>query len=250
MTIKRMSSRDRQNFLDAKYGKQTPGMYRGATFVSGKQLDNERALANELKLQNLKNTGQVDVARTNGEGYAEQQRLRNIGQRDVTGMEQAGLADRARMADALGREKLIGEQYMNLRELEQNPMTPAGYSYIPGFQEYKQSQLGQTNSGGASRRRKYNSVTRDNGAVEYYNQEGNLAYTDEPVRTTPNVPGSALQSVGGQSPLKRPATSDGQKETNESIYGSRPTLKDIWAENKRRKKERDKRRKSQWTVPY
>ena len=41
-----------------------------------------------------------------------------------------------------------------------------------------------------------------------------------------------------------------QKETFESVYGQRPTLKSIWAEDERRKKERDAKRKSQWTVPY
>ena len=217
-----MSDRMKMEFLDRKYGKQTPGMYRGTNFISGKQLDEERALANELALQNLKNTGQVDVARTTGEGYAEQQRLRNIGQRDVTGMTQTGLTDRAKMTDALGREKLIGDQYLGLRELEQNPLTPAGYSYIPGFQEYRQSQLGQTSTG----ERKYNSVTRDDGNVEYYDREGKLAYTDRPVRTTPNVPGSTLQSVGGQSPL--PRTDSGTANQKTQTTNQRPSfLRDI-----------------------
>lgn len=251
-----VSERFKREFLDRKYGKPTQGMFIGTNYISGAQLDARRAHERALELQKLKNIGATDTAKITGESYAEQQRLRNIGQKDITGMEQAGQTERTELQAAIEREQTnilrdqnLFNQYKDLRSLEQNINAPIGYSYIPGWQEY-QANLMNTTERATS---KYTPITRSDGTVDYFDPSGNLAYSDKPKQTTPNVPGSTLPSYGGQSPLTRSSNENQtqtRKETFESIYGTNPTLKDIWTENERRKKQKDAERKKLWTVPY
>lgn len=203
----------------------------------------------KMELQKLQNLGQTDVANITGLAGTEQQRLRNVGMKDVAGMEQAGQTKRLGMQADIAKQQNLFNQYKDLRSLEQNINAPTGYSYIPGWQEY-QTNLMNTTERATS---KYTPITRSNGTIDYFDQSGNLAYSDKPKQTTPNVPGSTLPSYGGQSPLTRSSNENQtqtRKETFESIYGTNPTLKDIWTENERRKKQKDAERKKLWTVPY
>lgn len=176
-----------------------PGMFRGTEYISGKQLAEERAFEQERKLQELKNKGLIDVANITGSAGTEQQRLRNIGLSDVANIDQSSQTERTNILADIDKQKNLFNQYKALRELEQNINAPARYSYIPGWQEYQKTALGQTNTGTSTGNKKYDSVTRSDGTVEYYDKAGNLAYSDKPKQTTPNVPGSTLQSYGEQS---------------------------------------------------
>jgi len=210
----------------------------------------------KLEEQKLKNIGAVDVARTTGEGYAERQRLENIGRRDVAGMEQRGLTDRTNITERLAREKAADDRFKMLSELEgtvnmgrKEPIDI--WQTYGGYQESPMARLGQDGQRKYNPMEVYDKSGKNLLRTDYFDSTGNIAYSEPVKTTTPNVIGSALPGAGGQSPLSKPSTEiTNQKETFESIYGSKPTLKDIWAENERRKKQKEAERKKLWSVPY
>ena len=227
--------------------------------------ENKRKMA----LQQLQESGATERQKLVNTGNLGVAKLSDIGETTRRGMTEQGFLNRLGAENKYtfqrDRETALREnmnywtrpQFDNTGMQTKGPVDPSLASkYALSMEDAINS---YNNTPEASGGRKYDNITRKDGSVEYYDNEGKLAYIDKPKVTTPNVPGSTIQNISNtQSPLPRKGMidetinkpMDKQKETFESVYGQRPTLKSIWAEDERRKKERDAKRKSQWTVPY
>lgn len=80
---------------------------------------------------------------------------------------------------------------------------------------------------------------------------------DELIHLRANMPGILPEKQTQDKVVFNPETQTysnvptrSNKQTFESIYGNKPTLRDIWAKDEELKNQREAARKSNWTVPY
>lgn len=274
-------------------GKSSPlkGMFRGTQYITGEQLAEERANEQALKLQELKNRGLVDVAKTTGESDAEQQRLRNIGMRDVTGMEQAGQTARINLSNlgAVNLQKLKGSQAYDIANMQTreearqadlaNKLGIDKLNFLKSQEPFRQYTTLQELENKAAESGILKQQPLDMGYREYQRKLANpeMAFTEDSIRkklasgmdpTKINFNDSEISFLRNNMPgiiPEKPKQINDQvtydvntntytnvptRETNESLYGSNPSLKDIWAIDEARKRQKEVERKKQWTVPY
>jgi len=239
-------------------------MFRGTNYVTGAQLDAEDAYKSELGIQKLKNKGLLNVADRRQTGETDRTEMSQEGQTGRTKLEQAGMT--GRLGQQLGASK-DAERRKALQERLKFYTTP---EYNKDGTLLLKAPLDQENAlkmayGDVDMM--YGNQGADDQGVDNKRQDTIRSFRDaKGIRNWTNQPGGTLTQVGANkealinlsgmpTTLKSARVNQesvlNQRPTFEEKYGNKPlTLENIWAKNEELKRQRDAKRKSQWTVPY
>jgi len=218
--MERMSSQDRREFLEAKYGKPTPGTFRGANYIPGTQLDAERKQANLIALQGLKNQGLLDVTERQQTGATKRTGLEQVGMTGRLGTTEAGLMSR------------LGQKLGSARDTDRRKTLQERLKFYttPEYDKTGTMLLKAPLDFDTARKMSYGDVDMiyGNQGTENRRQDNIRSFRDnEDYLNFTNQPGGALTQVGANKEARTslpgmPTTLRSARVNQESVLNQRP----------------------------